>query len=270
MDGTGQHRPAHETKSEKILKYSGYSLRQSDDGTTNGTTLWLGGQILSAYLPTLKTRPGKAIELGAGIGLSALTLASLGWDVVATDLQNVIDLVLSQNASANAHLVAGNISVRELDWTVQPEHWSWTDTKSVSARSPAKDPPAAHPLGPPFDLIVTSDTLYTPQLAQPLLRTIYTLASLSHAGGKSPLILLCFERRDPLLIDHTLNDAYQVWGLKPERIPNKKLVQAMEKAGLRWNKEDWDGVELWKLKLEKPSKGASETAASSTEHVAVR
>jgi hypothetical protein len=71
MDGTSQHRPAHQTKSEKVLKYSGYSLCQSDDGTTNGTTLWLGGQILSAYLPTLKTRPGKAIELGSGIGLSA-------------------------------------------------------------------------------------------------------------------------------------------------------------------------------------------------------
>ena len=71
MDGPSLHRPAHLTKSEKVLTYSGYSLRQSDDGATNGTTLWLGGQILSAYLPTLKTRPGKAIELGSGIGLSA-------------------------------------------------------------------------------------------------------------------------------------------------------------------------------------------------------
>lgn len=71
MDGTTHHRPAHQTKSEKILRYSGYSLCQSDDGATNGTTLWLGGQILSAYLPTLRTGPGKAIELGSGIGLSA-------------------------------------------------------------------------------------------------------------------------------------------------------------------------------------------------------
>lgn len=104
---------------------------------------------------------------------------------------------------------------------------------------------------------MTSDTLYIPQLAQPLLRTIHALASLSSGGGKSTLILLCFERRDPLLIDHTLNDARNVWGLKPERIPHKKLVKAMDKAGLRWNKEDWDGVELWKLKLEKPSRRAT-------------
>ena len=77
MDGTSQHRPAHQTKSEKILRYSGYSLRQSDDGTTNGTTLWLGGQILSAYLPTLRARAGKAIELGSGIGLSACGVSLL-------------------------------------------------------------------------------------------------------------------------------------------------------------------------------------------------
>lgn len=174
---------------------------------------------------------------------------------MATDLPNVIDSVLRQNISGNAHLVAGNIQVRELDWMVEPEYWSWTDEKSVSSPSLAKDPPAL--LRPPFDLIVTSDTLYIPQLAQPLLRTIHALASLSSGGGKSPLILLCFERRDPLLIDQTLNDAHKVWGLKPERIPHKKLVQAMDKAGLGWNKEDWDGVELWKLKLENPSGGTT-------------
>ncbi|KAF9652829.1 hypothetical protein BDM02DRAFT_3160237 [Thelephora ganbajun] len=262
MDRTSQHRPAHQTKSEKILKYSGYSLRQSDDGVTNGTTLWLGGQILSAYLPTLKTRPGKAIELGSGIGLSALTLASLSWDVVATDLPNVIDSVLSQNVSNNAHLTAGTIHVRELDWVAKPEQWSWTDANSVSSPSLSKDPPTEDPIGPPFDLIVTSDTVYIPQLAQHLLHTIHTLASLSLTGGKSPLILLCFERRDPLLIDRTLNDARQLWGIKPERVPHKKLTQAMEKAGLKWEKEDWDGVELWKLKLAKSLKGATGEAGS--------
>jgi len=113
------------------------------------------------------------------------------------------------------------------------------------------------PFGPPFDLIVTSDTVYISQLVQPLLRTIHTLASLSSAGGKSPWILLCFERRDPLLIDRTLNDAHHIWGFKLERIPHKKLAQAMDKAGLKWDRGDWDGVELWKLKLAKPSKGAS-------------
>ena len=173
---------------------------------------------------------------------------------MATDLPNVIDSVLSQNVGDNAHLVAGSIQVRELDWMVEPEQWSWADAKSVSSPSLLKDLPTEDPLGPPFDLIVTSDTVYIPQLTQPLLRTIHALASLSSAGGKSPSILLCFERRDPLLINRVLNDARQVWGFKPERVPHRKLIQAMEKAGLKWDKEDWDGVELWKLKLPKPSK----------------
>jgi len=140
---------------------------------------------------------------------------------------------------------------------VEPENWSWVDGKSVSSPSLPKDPPIEVPHGPPFDLIITSDTVYIPQLAGPLLRTIRTLASLSSAEGKSPLILLCFERRDPLLIDRTLNDARRVWGFKLERVPHKKLVQAMEKAGLRWDKDDWDGVELWRLKLTKPLRGTT-------------
>ena len=87
MDGTSEHRPAHQTKSEKNLKYSGYSLRQSDDGATNGTTLWLGGQILSTYLPTLKLKrqPGKAIELGSGIGLSACEVSTPSASVRSPD-----------------------------------------------------------------------------------------------------------------------------------------------------------------------------------------
>ena len=182
--------------------------------------------------------------------------------MVATDLSNVIDSVLGRNVGDNTHLVAGTINVRELDWMVEPEHWSWVDAKSVSSPSLTRNPPAEDLLGPPFDLIMTSDTVYIPQLTQPLLRTIHALASLSSAGGRSPLILLCFERRDPLLIDRTLNDARQALGFKPERIPHKKLTQAMDKAGLRWDKEDWDGVELWRLKLAKPLRGTTGEAGS--------
>ena len=145
---------------------------------------------------------------------------------------------------------------------VEPDHWSWADEKSVSSPSLPKDPPTENPIGPPFDLIVTSDTLYIPRLAQPLLRTIHALASLSSVAGKSPLILLCFERRDPLLIDRTLSDARQLWGFKPERVPHKKLAQAMIKASLRWDKEDWDGVELWKFKLAKPLRGETDETGS--------
>jgi hypothetical protein len=67
--------------------------------------------------------------------------------VVATDLPNVIDSVLGQNVGDNIHLVAGSIQVRELDWMVEPDQWSWTDAKSVSCLSPRT--PADDPVGPP-------------------------------------------------------------------------------------------------------------------------
>ena len=73
--------PASETKHVQQLAYefSGHTflLNQRDaHGLTNGTTLWLGGQILIYYLaslPEIKTlgKRKTAIELGSGIGLTA-------------------------------------------------------------------------------------------------------------------------------------------------------------------------------------------------------
>lgn len=69
--------PAHDTKHLKSLVYPPFVLAQSNDGHSNGTALWLGGQILSFYLTQhLKppapgqTRP-RAVELGSGVGLTA-------------------------------------------------------------------------------------------------------------------------------------------------------------------------------------------------------
>lgn len=63
--------PAHATKHLSVLQYNSFTLVQTDDGKSNGTALWLGAQVLSAYLSTLSVSPGRAIELGSGIGLSA-------------------------------------------------------------------------------------------------------------------------------------------------------------------------------------------------------
>lgn len=80
--------PAHHTKHLKALEYpfnnTQFSLRQQDSGESNGTALWLGAQCLSLYLIDVcsRRRPRRAlaningarrpraIELGAGIGLS--------------------------------------------------------------------------------------------------------------------------------------------------------------------------------------------------------
>lgn len=73
--------PAHRTKHIPSLPYPhlglSFQLTQSDDGRSNGTALWLGAQILSAYLachyklPAQTQRRPRAVELGSGVGLTA-------------------------------------------------------------------------------------------------------------------------------------------------------------------------------------------------------
>ncbi|KAH9981239.1 hypothetical protein BGW80DRAFT_1471833 [Lactifluus volemus] len=236
--------PAHQTTHLDTIHYSNkFILLQKHNGTSTGDVLWLGAQCLSAYLPTihksitlnpssLHIRP-RLLELGSGTGLAALTMHSLGWDVLATDTDHIIYSVLSPNIAMNYP------DPLALDWLVPPISWDWSNPVAVASTTlPPSSTTDANLLQPPFDLIISSDTIYTSELVQPLLRTLHAAATISG----SPPVYLCIERRDPALLD-------QRWGFTTTRIPRKKISKAMEKGGLKWNKEDWDGVEIWKLKL---------------------
>ncbi|PPQ70957.1 hypothetical protein CVT24_009957 [Panaeolus cyanescens] len=253
--------PAHHTKHIKNLIYSfnnsSFILSQQDNGISNGTALWLGGQCLTYYLAAFwdksnqSTRP-KAIELGSGIGLTALALNSFGWDVLATDISHVIDSVLEANIKTNLPQNSGTIQVRELDWTVHPDKWCWNNQKIIASQKDFSSDinPSEPLLSPPFDLIYSADTVYLIELVDPLLRTLHALSVLSAASSnRYPVILLCIERRDPALVDHLLGQAKQKWSFAVERIPPRKLSKVMEKSGNNWDKSEWEGVELWKLKL---------------------
>ncbi|KAH9901056.1 hypothetical protein C8Q73DRAFT_636996 [Cubamyces lactineus] len=271
-------RPAHETKHIPILDYPFRALRfhlaQLDNGASNGTALWLGAQCLSLYLAdNLKHRSpsslgstalapdGKrprVIELGSGIGLSALALASMGWDVIATDLPDVVSTVLSGNISRNLPQLpphSGTVQVRVFDWTVPPDQWRWDHSCTIASSQPEKQHPAMQRgsiLGPPFDLIITSDTIYSTALVTPLVRTLHALCKASLALSpevRCPPVYLCLERRDPALVDHALSHAKDSWDFKVERIPHKKLAKAIEKTGALWDKNEWEDVEIWKLTL---------------------
>ncbi|KAI0748253.1 hypothetical protein C8Q80DRAFT_1170895 [Daedaleopsis nitida] len=266
--------PAHETKHIPLLVYpfgpAHFHLAQRDNGVTNGTGLWLGAQCLSLYLAeSLKNKsqsPGtsaggnrpRAIELGSGIGLSALVLASMGWDVIATDLQDTISAVLASNISRNRSQLppnSGAIEVRVLDWTVSPDHWVWDDLNTIASPHVEKASCMAHQssiLGPPFDLIISSDTLYSAELVTPLLRALRELCNVSISSSpevRPPPIYLAIERRDPEFIDRALSEATNFWDFKVERVPHKKVAKAMEKGGVCWERGAWDGVEVWKLSI---------------------
>lgn len=273
-------RPAQDTKHLAVLSYpfldARFSLRQLDDGQANGTALWLGAQCLSLYLPSLLSSPRThhtnprpaALDLGSGIGLTALALRSLGCDVLATDTEQVISSVLRTNILNNpppSTASPGAIQIRELDWTISPRDWDWSHPSAIASRSPRAHPSSADShaistapnasLRPPFDLIVSSDTIYSPALVTPLLRTLHAVSTQSIAAGASrpPPVYLCIERRDSAVIDRALTEASTVWGFAVEHVPHRKLAKAMAKGGLRWARDDWEGVELWKLVLKRSS-----------------
>lgn len=152
-----------------------------------------------------------------------LTLASMGWDVVATDTRRVIHSVLQKNIDNHQASVRGTVQVLELDWMAHAEtHWD----NSLSG----------------FDVVLTADTLYVPHLVRPLL---HTLRRLVH--GPSTLVLVAIERRDGTLLDDAFEQARSEFGFNVQRVPDKKLVKAIQKARCEWLKGDWSGIELWKL-----------------------
>jgi protein N-lysine methyltransferase METTL21D len=270
--------PAHHTSHLQSLNYHflahSFLLLQPQDGISTGTALWLGAQCLSAYLATVHkifhsrhTRP-RVLELGSGIGLAAFVLSfflclfasddiynlamhALGWDVLATDTAHTISSVLSPNIASNHPISSSNIiQIRELDWLVPPESWDWTNPIAVASTNSSPSSTVARAddptiLRPPFDLIISSDTIYTAELVQPLLRALHAAVT---ASG-SPPVYICIERRDPALLDRALAEAKDVWGFTATRIGHGRVSRAMEKAGLKWTKEDWAEVEIWKLKL---------------------
>lgn len=182
----------------------------------------------------------------------------MGWDVVATDLPDVVSAVLSGNVARNLSQLppdSGTIQVRILDWTVPPDQWSWDGGESIASVSNSHAVQIrgdAEYLGPPFDLIISSDTLYVPDIVQPLLRTLHALSMqsvlVSSPPSRLPVIYICLERRDPTLIDYALSEAKN-WDFNVVRVSHKKVTKAMEKGGAKWDKKDWEGVEIWRMTL---------------------
>jgi len=171
--------------------------------------------------------------------------------VLATDIPHVIQSVLKNNITSNLAALppgSGTVQVRELDWFASPANWAWHHKSIISHSSPLDSAPTPCPtlLSPPFDLIISADTVYASELIEPFLRTLYTLSTLS---TRPPPIFLCVERRDPLLLDRLLAEAKENHKFTVERIPHRKLARSLEKSGVHWEISDWDGVELWKLRL---------------------
>ncbi|GAA6006341.1 uncharacterized protein JCM10292_002654 [Rhodotorula paludigena] len=258
--------PAHATKHLPVLDYflpdrTPVAISQDNAGTdSTGRTVWLGAQVLSLYLHDLlsRSRPPhgaarpRAIDLGSGTGLVALTLASLAYDTLATDLGCIVDSVLRRNVETHASKLGGaRLEAHTLDWFEPPERWSWPAASEEDAAA------GRAPLAPPFDLVSTADTVYDSSLIDPLLSTLLALCLPSSASRASaappPPIYLALERRDPALVDSFFaRAAGPPFGFKCSRVEHARIKKLVEdRAGtLGWeDEEEWEGVEVWKLKL---------------------
>lgn len=184
-------------------------------------------------------------------------MTMLGFDVVATDLKVVIDTVLGPNMEGNSGCVkawgdgaevggvaegCGDATVRELDWFVDPDEWDWSGARSIA---PREGPKTDNNISPSFDLIVTADTLYRQDLVAPLLRTIKAISIQSRKGKGFPPVFVALERRDPEVIEQALELAKEE-GFGCKKIPDGKVRKCLDAVGFKWDKEDWEGVEIWR------------------------
>ncbi|SNX86230.1 uncharacterized protein MEPE_04939 [Melanopsichium pennsylvanicum] len=264
--------PAHQTKHVVELTYrfpsihTSFKIVQRNDTNSTGSSLWLSSQVLSSYLlhtyckPQVSKRFGaqrRMLELGSGTGLLSLLMARLGWKVIATDIPPVLDSVLEPNVKLGVYQlvnagIAGEdqIHVAELDWMVEPDKWHWDPeldfptTKAYASSCRASIEPAAEQH---FDLILTADTIYEPSLIRPLFSTLAHLYQ--RKADSKPTVLLALERRDPAHIIQALEIARQDYALAFKQIPAKRVRKIFDTLGdgTTWSRDDWNGVEIWKL-----------------------
>ena len=101
----------------KCLPGVAAASEQPDEDTT-GSRLWPAALALTSYLlsesPARDWTNVRALELGAGLGLVGLALASRGADVVLTELAGQTNLLRQEN----------DVSKRQLQFNIASSLWS--------------------------------------------------------------------------------------------------------------------------------------------------
>ncbi|XP_038612667.1 protein-lysine methyltransferase METTL21D [Tachyglossus aculeatus] len=155
-----------------VEKRDGSVLRLQQYGSGGvGCVVWDAALVLAKYLETpgfcgrgaRPLRRRAVLELGAGTGAVGLMAATLGANVVVTDLEELQDL-LKMNIDMNKHLVTGSVQAKVLKWG-----------EEVAEFTP--------------DYILMADCIYYEESLEPLLKTLKDLA------GPETCIICCYEQR---------------------------------------------------------------------------
>ncbi|KAG6999598.1 NADH-cytochrome b5 reductase [Physcia stellaris] len=217
-----------------------------------GHKTWLSSYLLARRLPTLlnsyllpppHSPPLRILELGSGTGLLGLTAAFLlpRAKVHLTDLPPIL-ANLTKNVRLNNFPPDHNMpEVRELDWSAPPAHSHSNGDggntqegggEENSIPLPQDDSPNS-PIaekGGKYDLILSSDPLYSPSHPAWLVRTILSHLAPPHPQAQPPIVVIELPLRTAYLPQvHELRDRLREGGLE--------LLEQGEEVG--W--EDWGG-----------------------------
>lgn len=202
-----------------------------------GGALWYADRVMSEYLAfdclasgretdlPMPSR-GLALVLGCGIApLSGLVAAALGWDVVLTDLGDLLPLC-QRNVDRNLEAIRGTLGRQESIKVMElPFGEDEPLTAALGAAGCDPNQPSGRALGqdagkegeaPPRLLVLCSDCLWQRVLHRLLLTTV--AAALQRAASSGAYALVAWQARDPVGEASFVQLAETEYGLKIEPV----------------------------------------------------
>jgi len=211
---------------EKTIKIDD-EMENSDDNTIKivessnmqigtGSRVWecaiiLGKYAIKQHLEKGLFKKKVILELGAGTGLLSVMLASLGNEVIATDIKEVIP-ILNKNIEGNKKIYEGKGSVKafELDWTFDKKQ-----IKEVFAQEKIER----------VDYILASDVIYHAkhlELFANALREVSLVLKEINKEGNAPVVYLSHKARNDA-VDDILAEELQKKGFFGEQIDESEM-----------------------------------------------